>query len=82
MTYDLLIKGGHVLDPGQGLDDVRDIAITGGKIARIATDIPAQDAARVLAQRLVTHVVDLVLDPPVIADDRQQPARIGAFTGE
>ena len=34
MTYDLLIKGGHVLDPGQGLDAALDIAITGGKIAR------------------------------------------------
>ena len=36
MTYDLLIKGGHVLDPGQGLDGVRDIAITDGKIRKIA----------------------------------------------
>ena len=33
MPYDLLIKGGHVLDPGQGIDGVRDIAITEGKIA-------------------------------------------------
>lgn len=30
MTDDLLIKGGHVLDPGQGLDGTMDIAITGG----------------------------------------------------
>ena len=42
MTYDLLIKGGHVLDPGQGLDGTRDIAITGGKIARIAAGHPRQ----------------------------------------
>ena len=45
MTYDLLIKGGHVLDPGQGLDGTLDIAITGGKIARIAADIPASEDA-------------------------------------
>lgn len=51
MTYDLLIKGGHVLDPGQGLDGTLDIAITGGKIARIAADIPASEAARVLEIR-------------------------------
>ena len=35
MTYDLLVKGGHVLDPGQGLDGRLDIAISGGKISRM-----------------------------------------------
>jgi dihydroorotase len=48
VTYDLLIKGGHILDPGQGLDGVMDIEITGGKITRIGRDIPAEEAARVL----------------------------------
>jgi dihydroorotase len=51
VTYDLLIKGGHVLDPGQGLDGMLDIAITGGKISQIAADIPATEAARVLEVR-------------------------------
>ena len=63
MTYDLLIKGGHVLDPGQGLDATLDIAITGGKIARIAADIPAQDAGRVLEIRGTgRHVVPGLID--------------------
>jgi formylmethanofuran dehydrogenase subunit A len=35
MAYDLLIKGGHVLDPGQDLDAALDIAIAGGKIVKI-----------------------------------------------
>jgi dihydroorotase len=48
MTYDLLVKGGHVLDPGQGLDGVMDVAISDGKIAQIAADIPADEATRVL----------------------------------
>lgn len=48
MTYDLLIKGGHVLDPGQGLDGIRDIAITDGKITKIAAGIPPEDAHRVV----------------------------------
>ena len=48
MTYDLLIKGGHVLDPGQGLDGQLDIAVQDGKIARIEAGIPAADAARVI----------------------------------
>lgn len=48
MTYDLLVKGGHVLDPGQGLDGALDIAITDGKITEIGTGLAAADARRVL----------------------------------
>jgi dihydroorotase len=63
VTYDLLIKGGHVLDPGQGLDGTLDIAITGGKISQIAADIPAAEAARVLEIRgQGRHVVPGLID--------------------
>jgi dihydroorotase len=63
MSYDLLLKGGHVLDPGQGLDADLDIAVSGGKIAAIAPDIPAQDAARVLDLRGPgRHVVPGLID--------------------
>ncbi len=63
MTYDLLLKGGHVLDPGQGLDAALDIAVTGGKIAKIAADIDPEDAARVLELRgSGRHVVPGLID--------------------
>ena len=63
VTYDLLIKGGHVLDPGQGLDGTLDIAISGGKISQIAADIPAAEAARVLEIRGAgRHVVPGLID--------------------
>jgi dihydroorotase len=63
VTYDLLIKGGHVLDPGQGLDAALDIAITAGKIAKIAADIDPEDAARVLEMRGPgRHVVPGLID--------------------
>jgi dihydroorotase len=63
MTYDLLIKGGHVLDPGQDLDAPLDIAITGGKIAKIAADIEPEDAARVIEVRGPgRHVVPGLID--------------------
>ena len=48
MAYDLLIKGGHVLDPGQGLDGQLDIAVTDGKIAAVQADIPASEARRLV----------------------------------
>jgi dihydroorotase len=47
-VYDLLLKGGRVLDPSTGLDGVLDVAVEAGAIARIAPAIAAADAARVL----------------------------------
>lgn len=34
-TVDLLLKGGHVIDPAQGIDKVMDVAITDGRIAAL-----------------------------------------------
>jgi dihydroorotase len=48
VPYDLLIKGGHVLDPGQGLDARLDIGITDGRIAAIEANIDASEAKRVV----------------------------------
>ena len=47
--YDLLLKGGTVVDPSAGLDGVHDIAVEHGQIARIAPDIPVAEAARTIA---------------------------------
>src|SRR2546430_1169173 len=41
MTFDLIIKGGRVIDPSIGLDAVRDVAIAGGKIAAVEVNITA-----------------------------------------
>lgn len=46
MGYDLVIKGGRVFDPGQGLNEVLDIAITAGRIAAIQKDIPVSEGKR------------------------------------
>ena len=34
--YDLLLRGGHVIDPRNGISAVRDVAIAGGKVAAVA----------------------------------------------
>src|SRR6516225_4046087 len=49
-TYDLLIKGGRVVDPSVALDAIRDVAIAGGKIAAVEPDI-ARDAADTIDAR-------------------------------
>src|SRR5215813_9651857 len=48
MTMDLLLKGGIVLDPATGHNAVADVAVHGGKIARIAKDIPASEATQTI----------------------------------
>ncbi len=40
-TYDLLLRGGHVIDPANRIDRVMDVAVNGDKIARVAESIPA-----------------------------------------
>jgi dihydroorotase len=44
--YDLLIMGGHVIDPKNRISAVRDVAIKDGKIAAVAANIPAADALK------------------------------------
>ena len=46
--YDLLIRGGRVIDPKNNLDGVADVALAGGKIARVGPSIPASEAKRVV----------------------------------
>jgi dihydroorotase len=45
--FDLLIRGGRVIDPRNGVDGVMDVAIGGGKIARVAPNIDRSLAGRV-----------------------------------
>jgi dihydroorotase len=66
--YDLLIRGGRVIDASQKLDKIIDVAISGGKIAELKAGIPAADAAKVIdaTGRIVspglidvhTHLID------------------------
>ena len=46
--YDVLLQGGMVLDPSQGINGVNDLAVQDGKIARIAPSISADEAVRVI----------------------------------
>lgn len=48
LNYELLLKGGRVIDPSCGLDGVMDVAINGNRIAAIADDIPAEDGRDVI----------------------------------
>ena len=45
--FDLLIRGGRVIDPRNGVDGPMDVAVAGGKIARVAAQIDPALARRV-----------------------------------
>ena len=46
--YDLVLKGGRVVDPSSGFDGVLDVAVENGKIARVAAGIAPAEASRVI----------------------------------
>ena len=76
--YDLIVKGGTVVDPSQNLHALRDVAIEEGIIAKIAVDIPADEAKRVVEVKgkmvtpgiidIHTHVYSGVTDNGVDPD--------------
>jgi len=43
MAFDLILKGGRIIDPSQKLDRIADIGFAAGKVAKIGTDL-ARDA--------------------------------------
>ena len=47
-TIDILLKGGHVIDPKNSINEKMDVAISEGKILQVAKDIPAKSAKRVV----------------------------------
>ncbi len=48
MQYDLLLRGGRVIDPAQGIDGAYDVAIKDGKIAAVTPNIVPSSAKSVV----------------------------------
>lgn len=70
--YDLLLRGGHVIDGKNGINAVRDVAIRGGKIAAVASNIDPAKA------RKTVDVSGLYVTPGLI----DIHAHVYAGTGE
>jgi dihydroorotase len=47
-TYDLLLKGGHLIDPANGINGKFDLAITKDTVVMVAKDIPVSAASKVI----------------------------------
>ena len=48
MRWNILITGGRVIDPFQGIDGIRDVAIEGTRVAEIGENLPADQAETVI----------------------------------
>ncbi len=77
-TYDLMIKGGRVIDPSLRIDAVRDVAIAGGRIAAVEANI-AGDALETIDAR-GKLVVPGLIDIHTHAGRDKEGARV--FLGE
>jgi dihydroorotase len=55
MRFDLVLRGGRVIDPAQKLDGTMDVAVANGRIAAVAPALPVENAREVVdcAGRLV-----------------------------
>ena len=60
-SNDVLIKGGHVVDPATGLDGRSDILIKDGKIKAVSNDIKASNNMRVI-DATNKHVIPGLID--------------------
>ena len=59
--YDLIVKGGRVIDPSRKLDGTRDVAIANGRIARVEANL-STDAAETIDARgklVVPGLIDI-----------------------
>ena len=58
--YSIVIKGGHLIDPKNRIDDIMDVAIQDGKIARVSKNIDEKEG------KLVIHAQDMYVTPGII----------------
>lgn len=55
MAYDLVLKGGRVVDPSQNIDAVMDVAFAGGKVAAVGKSLEAGPSGK--TRSVTGHIV-------------------------
>src|SRR3981081_1629545 len=62
MPFDLVLRGGRVIDPSQKLDAVTDVAFAGGKVVRVGSELrgdPGTDGRAVSGYIAPPGLIDL-----------------------
>ncbi len=83
--YELLVKGGELIDPAQGIRGQRDIGISQGKVMAVETNIDLGEAKRVLDAKgkIVTPgLIDMHSHGShIIIEEGAPPDEIGVYSG-
>lgn len=67
-TYDLLIRGGTLIDPAQRISARRDVAFRDGRVAAVAETLAGRDAGEVIDARHVVRAGRRVAAAPAASD--------------
>lgn len=62
MPFDLILRGGRVIDPSQKLDAVMDVAFAAGEVAMVGTELkadPSSDVRDVSGHIVTPGLIDL-----------------------
>lgn len=77
--YDLVLKGGHVIDPANGIDAVMDVAVNGNRIAALGDNLTGGRTVDVSGKYVVPGLIDLHMyvcgyEGAIAPDDTALPA--------
>lgn len=57
--HDLVLRGGRVIDPANGLDGLADVAFTGGRVAAVGQGLGGREVQDVTGQIVTPGLIDL-----------------------
>ena len=77
--HDLIIKGGRVIDPSAGLDAIRDVAISQGRIAGVRANLAAEasDVIDARGKLVVPGLLDIHTHVGLLAESPGQVLKDG-----
>ena len=93
MSFDLVLRGGRVIDPSQGIDSVMDVGFRDGRVAKLGAELKGElvhdVAGRIVTPGLIdlhTHVywggTSLGVDPLILARGAARRSSIRAALGQ
>ena len=59
MSFDLILRGGRVIDPAQGLDAISDVGFRDGRIAQVGADLSGDSVKDVKGLIVTPGLIDL-----------------------
>jgi dihydroorotase len=59
MSFDLILRGGRVIDPSQGIDSVTDVGFRDGRVAQVGADLSGDTVKDVQGLIVTPGLIDL-----------------------